>query len=76
MAAFTQLVTLPGSEKAAPDAAPLHPLDPGEILTVTLRLRRKKSLSAMVGTDAAVPTAITRSAYTRQYGAEPANLPM
>ena len=71
MAAFSQLVTLPGSEKAAPDASPLHPLDPGEILTVTVRLRRKKSLNEMVSTDAVVPTVMTRSAYARQYGAEP-----
>lgn len=72
MAAFTQLVPLPGSEKIAPDATPLQPLDASETLTVTVRLRRKKSLNALVSTNAAVPATMTRSAYARQYGAAPA----
>ena len=74
MSAFDQLVPLPGSEKTAPDATPLDTLAPNQVLTVTVRVNRKKSLTPMVSTKSVVNTVISRSAYASQYGAEPAVL--
>ena len=71
MSAFDQLVPLPGSEKAAPMATPLTTLDTNEVLTVTVRIRRKQSLSPLVNTATETPKVITRRAYASQYGADP-----
>ncbi|GAB3804748.1 S53 family peptidase [Spirosoma humi] len=72
MSAFDQLVPLPGSEKTAPDATPLQTLDPNDVLTVTVRIRRKRSLTPLVSTANAVEGVVTRSAYAAQFGADPA----
>ena len=72
MSAFDQLVPLPGSEKAAPDATPLPTLDPNEVLTVTILLSRKQGLTPMA--ENAVPTVMSRRAYASQYGADPATV--
>ncbi|MFD2934020.1 S53 family peptidase [Spirosoma flavum] len=72
MDAFDQLVPLPGSEKATPDATPLHTLDPNEVLTVTIRIRRKQSLASRVNTAFVVSEVVSRSEYASQYGADPA----
>lgn len=72
MAAFEKLVPLPGSDKAAPKAAPLNTLDPNDVLTVTIRIRRKQPLSVRVNTESPVTNIISRSDYARQYGADPA----
>ncbi|MVM32799.1 S8 family serine peptidase [Spirosoma sp. HMF4905] len=71
MSAFDQLVPLPGSEKTAPDAAPLDTLDPNEVLTVTIRIRRRQSLTPLVNTESVVSKVISRSEYASQYGADP-----
>jgi kumamolisin len=72
MSAFDQLVPLPGSEKTAPDAAPLDTLDPNEVLTVTIRIRRRKSLTPLVNTESLVTKVVSRGEYASQYGADPA----
>lgn len=72
MSAFDQLVPLPGSEKTAPDATPLQTLNPDDVLTVTVRIRRKQPLSPLVNTDNPVENAVSRSAYASQFGADPA----
>ena len=70
MPVFNQLVPLPGSEKAAPDATPFATLDPNEVLTVTVRIRRKQSLAPLVNTGAEVKTVVSRADYARLYGAD------
>ncbi len=74
MSAFDQLVPLSGSEKTAPDATPLDTLDPNQVLTVTVRVGRKKSLTPMVSTKSVVNKVMSRSEFASQYGAEPAVL--
>ena len=72
MNAFDQLVPLPGSEKPAPDAKPIPTLDPNEVLTITVRIKRKRSLSPLVNTAVPVLQVVSRSEYASQYGADPA----
>ena len=74
MNAFNQLVPLPGSDKPAPDATSLNTLDPNEVLTVTIRIHRKRPLSPLVNTEFVVPATevVSRGAYASQYGADPA----
>ncbi|MCX6215518.1 protease pro-enzyme activation domain-containing protein [Spirosoma sp.] len=72
MSAFDQLVPLPGSEKTVPNAAPLQTLDPNEVLTVTIRIRRKRTLASLVSTTAPVTEVMSRSEYASRFGADPA----
>ena len=72
MNAFEPLVLLPGSEKSAPDATPLTSLAPGDVLTVTIRLRRKQPITALVSTASVVPQVLSRQEYARQFGTDPA----
>lgn len=72
MSAFDQLVPLPGSEKTAPDAIALPRPDRNEVLTITVRIRRKQPLSALVSTSNTVENVVSRSAYASQFGADPA----
>ncbi|GAB2563308.1 S53 family peptidase [Spirosoma aerophilum] len=72
MSAFDQLVMLPGSEKPVPEATASNTLDPNEIVTVTVRIRRKKSLTPLVNTGSEVAKPVSRTAYASQYGADPA----
>lgn len=72
MSTFDQLVPLPGSEKAAPAAGtPLNTLDPNEVLTITVRVRRRQSLAHLVNAES-VSKPLSRPEYATQYGAEPA----
>ena len=68
---FTQLAPLAGSEKSAPEVAALNTLAPNEVLTVTIRIRRKQPLTPLFTTESAVPQVVSRSEYASQYGAEP-----
>ena len=72
MNSFDQHVPLPGSDKAAPEATPLNTLDASQVLTVTIRICRKRSLSSLVTTESVVSETVSRSDYASRYGADPA----
>lgn len=74
MNTFPQLVPLPGSEKAAPDATHLPTLDPNDVLTVTILVSRKQGLRSMLNTGEDAPAVMSRRAYASQYGADPATV--
>ncbi|WP_288427393.1 S53 family peptidase [uncultured Spirosoma sp.] len=71
---FGPLVPLPGSERPAPAATASHPASSDELVNVTIRLRRRQSLNALVSQSASVVKPLTRSDYARQYGASPADM--
>lgn len=71
---FNQLVPLPGSEKVAPASAATGTPDANEVLDVTVRVRRRQSLNALVSTEATVKTILSRRELASAYGADPAEM--
>lgn len=63
-------VKLTGSEKAAPAAMPLNTLNPAETATVTIRVRRKKSLEKLLEKG----LRLSREEYAEQHGASDEDL--
>ena len=63
-------VPLPGSQKAAPMASAIDTLNPNEVMTVTIRVRRKKSIESALKSG----KHISHEAYEKNYGAAAADL--
>ena len=63
-------VLLEGSHKAAPLAAVIDTLNPNEVMSVTVRVRRKKSIDALLKAG----KQITHEEYEKNHGAIPAEL--
>ena len=74
MVRFDTLVPLAGSQKVRPTGTKLDTLSPTDILEVTIRVRRKKPLSALVSTESVVENPVSRANYGRLYGADVARL--
>ncbi|MDB5240741.1 MAG: peptidase [Spirosoma sp.] len=74
MARFDTFVPLPGSQKTLPAGTRLDTLKPDDAVEVTVRIRRKQPLSALVSSDVVVDKPVTRASYGRLYGAETASL--
>src|ERR1035441_9622421 len=63
-------VPLPGSQKAAPMASAIDTLNPNEVMTVTIRVRRKKSIESVLKSG----KHISHEDYEKNYGAAAADL--
>jgi kumamolisin len=61
---------LAGSQKAAPAATPIDALNANEVMNVTIRVRRKKSIESALKSG----KQISREKYENNYGGAPADL--
>src|ERR1039457_2369157 len=58
-------VPLPGSQKAAPMASAIDTLNPNEVMSVTIRVRRKKSIESALKSG----KQISHEEYEKNFGA-------